>query len=90
MRNRTVARLSALLDIVDPLPVIDGLQKVFGVTRKSMIDAITDAIDLGLCMCQRTQAGVSIVSDECLTEHYLAGSDAIAAMSQAIGLREVR
>lgn len=90
MRNRTVNRLAKLLDIVDPLPVTDGLQKVFGVTRESMIDAIIDAIDLGLCMCQRTQNGVSIVADECLSEHYLAGSDAVAAMSQAIGLREVR
>lgn len=88
--DRTVNRLSALLDIVEPLPVCDGLQKVFGVSRRALLSAVAEALDLGLAMCQRTPDGVALVEDECETRYHVPTTDALPVLSEALGLKEVR
>lgn len=84
--DRTVNRLSALLDIVEPLPVCDGLQKVFGVSRRALLSAVAEALDLGLGMVRKTPTGPVLVEDDCPSSDYAPPAEAIPLCARALGL----
>lgn len=86
MRRPLPARLSSLLESIPALPITEATPAIFGVSRKALLSAVAEALDLGLAMCQRTPTGPVLIEDDCPTSDYAPPSEAIHLCAKALGL----
>lgn len=86
MPKPTVSRLSKLLETVPSLPITPDTAAVFGVSRRALLTAVAECLDLGLCLCQRTPAGPVLLEDDCPSSDYAPPAEAIPLCARALGL----